>query len=53
MNKGISTYEEVLLRGDILEISKSNLRDNVFIVIFADGTQANITSETYYKIVGV
>lgn len=50
--KGLSTLTEVLTRGRILEISPSTLRSNVFITIFADGTQANIDTETYYKLVG-
>jgi len=48
----LSTYTEVLMRGKIHEISLSTLRNNVYICIFKDGTQANIDTEVYYKLVG-
>lgn len=48
--KGLSTLVEVLTRGKIVEISPSILRNNRFIVIFADGSQANIDGETYAKL---
>lgn len=44
--KGISTLLEVVNRGKILDISRSVIRYNVFIVIFADGSQANIDLDT-------
>lgn len=50
--KGLSTLTEILMRGKIFEISPSILRNNTFIVIFADGSQANMDGETYYKLVG-
>lgn len=50
--RGLSTLTEVLLRGTILEISPSTLRQNVFIIIFTNGTQSNIDNEVYYKLVG-
>lgn len=48
----LSTLTEVISRGKIFEIQPSVLRSNIFIVIFAMGDQANIDSETYYKLVG-
>lgn len=48
--KGLSTLVEVLNRGRMLNISPSTLRDNVYIIIFDDGSQANIDGETYSKL---
>lgn len=50
MNKGLSTLVEVLMRGNILDISPSTLRKDTFIITFVDGTQANIDIETYEKL---
>lgn len=50
MGKGLSTLTEVLSRGKIYEICDSILRDDTFIVIFVDGTQANIDGETLEKL---
>lgn len=50
MSKGLSTLTEVLLRGKILSIERSIIRENVYICTFFDGTQSNIDEETYKKL---
>lgn len=50
--RNLSTLTEIYSRGDIFEISKSVIKKDTFIIIFKDGSQANINGETYYKLVG-
>lgn len=50
--KGLSTLTEILMRGEIFMISPSVIRNNVYICLFKDGSQANLDIETYYKLVG-
>lgn len=51
--RNLSTLTEIYTRGPIFEISKSTIRRNTFIVVFTEGSQANIDVETYYKLMGV
>ncbi len=44
------TLEELDKRGEILEITPSTIREDTWIVIFRDGSQANINEETYNKL---
>jgi len=48
--KGLSTLVEVLMRGNILNISPSTLRKDIFIVTFVDGTQCNIDNVILAKL---
>lgn len=64
MRKGTSTLEEVLsrkneyplyktglvLNGGIYKISKSEIKEGIFIVTFRDGTQANITKDVLQQL---
>lgn len=50
--KNLSTLTEIYTRGPIFEISKSIIKRDTFIVIFTDGSQANVNGEVYYKLVG-
>jgi hypothetical protein len=49
--RNLSTLTEIYTRGPIFEISKSVIKRDTFIVIFTEGSQANINGETYYKLV--
>jgi hypothetical protein len=46
----MSNIEEVKKRGEILEIDKSKIRTNTFILTFKDGSQCNVNGETLNKI---
>jgi hypothetical protein len=48
--KGLSTLEEVLQRGKIYEIHNSVVKTDRKIIIFADGSQANINFETFKQL---
>lgn len=50
MNNGLSTFTEILARGEIYNIQPSSLRENVFIVTFVLGDQANVDQEVYNNI---
>lgn len=49
--RNLSTLTEIYTRGPIFEINKSVIKRDTFIVIFTEGSQANINGETYYKLV--
>jgi len=46
----LSTFQEVLKRGPMKIIEPSVIRSNVFILTFADGSQANVDIDTYAQI---
>lgn len=46
----LSNIEEVKNRGEILEVDKSKIRTNTFILTFKDGSQCNVNGETLNKI---
>lgn len=46
----LSTLTEVSLRGKIIDIFPSTLREDTLIVIFADGSQCNINNEVYKQL---
>jgi len=48
--RNLSTLTEVLLRGKILESTKSRIRSNTVILQFQDGSQANVDLETFNKL---
>ena len=48
--KHLSTFEEVTQRGKIYEIVESELQPDTFIVIFENGTQANVDYSTMAKL---
>ena len=49
--KSLSTLTEILTRGEIYAISPSIIKKNVYICIFKDGSQCNLDTETYLKLV--
>lgn len=53
MNNSLSTITEIYARGAIHEIHPSVIRSGVFIVLFKMGDQANIDTETYYKLLTI
>lgn len=48
--RGLSTLTEVLNRGEIIELSPSNIKPGVWIVTFKLGDQANINEEVYKQL---
>jgi hypothetical protein len=48
--KGLSTLTEIMTRGKIYAISKSIIKQGVWIIIFASGDQANVDEETFKKL---
>ncbi len=47
---GLSTLEEVKKRAAIVEICKSIIRADTFILILKDGSQMNINGEVYNQL---